>query len=48
MGTLQLALITVFFGTVIGSLLAMARLSKYKVINFVVGAYVEVIVVLRF
>lgn len=43
MGTLQLALITVFFGTVFGSLLAMARLSKYKVINFVVGAYVEVI-----
>lgn len=43
MGTLQLAFITVLFGTVFGSLIAIARMSKLKIINFIVGAYVEII-----
>lgn len=43
MGTLQLAFITVLFGTVFGSLIAIARISKLKIINFIVGAYVEII-----
>lgn len=43
MGTLQLAFITVLFGTVFGSLIALARMSKLKIINFIVGAYVEII-----
>lgn len=43
MGTLQLAFITVLFGTVFGSLIAIARMSKLKIINFIVGVYVEII-----
>ncbi len=43
MGTLQLAFITVLFGTIFGSLIAIARMSKLKIVNFIVGAYVEII-----
>lgn len=43
MGTLQLAGITVLFGTFFGSILAIARMSKVKIINVIVGAYVELI-----
>ncbi len=43
MGTLQLAFITVLFGTIFGSVIAFARMSKFKLINFVVQAYVEII-----
>ena len=43
MGTLQLAFITVLFGTIFGSVIAFARMSKFKLINFIVQAYVEII-----
>lgn len=43
MGTLQLAFITVLFGTIFGSIIAFLRLSKFKIINFIVGLYVELI-----
>ncbi|MCI5774154.1 MAG: amino acid ABC transporter permease [Erysipelotrichaceae bacterium] len=43
MGTLQLAFITVLFGTILGSLIAFIRLSNSKILNFIVGAYVEII-----
>lgn len=42
-GTLKLAAITVFFGTLIGGLLAMIQLSKSKILKFIAATYVEVL-----
>lgn len=41
--TLLLALITVVVGTILGTLFAVMRLSKNKILRFVATAYVEVI-----
>lgn len=41
--TLSLSAITVFFGAIIGALLAMANLSRLKLLRFFVSAFVEVI-----
>ncbi len=41
--TLLLSLLTVLGGTVLGSLLALMRRSRYKVIRFIATAYVEVV-----
>ena len=42
-GTLQYAFIAVFFGTILGSLIAIGRLSKNKILNMVIQVYVTVI-----
>lgn len=42
-GTLWLAAITVFFGTILGTLIAMMRLSKVKVLHVFTAAYIEVL-----
>lgn len=42
-GTLQLAAITVFFGAILGAVIALMRLSKHKVLNWISGIYVEII-----
>lgn len=42
-GTLWLALITLFFGTVLGMIVALMRMSKNRVIQFVVNIYIEVL-----
>lgn len=42
-GTLQYAFIAVFFGTILGSLIAIGRLSKNKILNTVIQVYVTVI-----
>ncbi|MDO4573468.1 MAG: amino acid ABC transporter permease [Clostridia bacterium] len=41
--TLLLSAITVFFGAILGSLLAIAKMSRFKLLRFVVTAFVEVI-----
>ena len=41
--TLLLSLITVFFGTVLGSLIALMRRSRYKGVSLIATAYVEII-----
>ena len=41
--TLSLSAITVFFGAIIGSLLAFAHMSKWKLVRFFVSAFVEFI-----
>ena len=41
--TLLLSAITVFFGAIIGSLLAMAKMSRFRILRGVVTAFVEVI-----
>ena len=41
--TLLLALITVVVGTILGTLFAVMRLSKNKILRFIATAYVEVI-----
>lgn len=41
--TLLLSILTVGFGTILGSLLAFAKMSRFKVLRFFVTAYVEVI-----
>ena len=41
--TLLLALITVIGGTILGTLVAIARMSKFKPLRAIVAAYVEVI-----
>ena len=41
--TILYALITVIIGTLIGAILAVCRISKYKVLNAIVVAYIEVI-----
>ncbi len=42
-GTLLLALITLFFGTVTGVIVALMRMSKNRVILFFVNIYIEVL-----
>lgn len=42
-GTLWLAAITVLFGTILGTFIAMMRLSKFKVLHGVTAAYIEVL-----
>ena len=42
-GTLQLAFITVFFGMILGAVVAIFRMTKIKVLNFIAGIYVEII-----
>ncbi len=42
-GTLWLAAVTVFFGTLLGVLIALMRMSKFKPVNFVAGIYIEVL-----
>jgi len=42
-GTLWLAAITVLFGTILGTLIAMMRLSKFKVLHVLTTAYIEVL-----
>ena len=42
-GTLWLALFTLFFGTVLGMIVALMRMSKNRVIQFVVNIYIEVL-----
>ncbi len=41
--TLLLSAITVFFGAIFGSLLAIAKMSRFKLLRFVVTAFVEFI-----
>lgn len=42
-GTLQLAFITVFFGMILGAVVALFRMTKIKVLNWISSAYVEII-----
>lgn len=42
-GTLKLAFITVFCGSIVGSLIAMAKLSKYKILRGISTIYIEII-----
>ncbi len=41
--TLLLSAITVFFGAILGSLLAMLRMAKLKIIRFIASVYIEII-----
>lgn len=41
--TLLLSAISVFFGTILGSLLAMMRMARFKLVRFVASAYIEII-----
>ncbi|MCL2812313.1 MAG: amino acid ABC transporter permease [Clostridia bacterium] len=41
--TLLLSAITVFFGTIMGSLLSMLRMSRFSVVRFIATAYIEII-----
>jgi His/Glu/Gln/Arg/opine family amino acid ABC transporter permease subunit len=41
--TLSLSVIAVFFGSIFGSLLALAKGSRFKVLRFFVSAFVEII-----
>lgn len=41
--TLLLSFITVFFGTLLGSLLALAKMSKIKPVSWLSSAYIEVV-----
>ena len=43
MGTLVLAAITVFFATIVGTLIAMMKLSKIKAFDILVSAYIGII-----
>jgi len=43
LGTLKLALITVLFGTLLGTLIALLRMTRFKVLNAVTSAYIEVL-----
>lgn len=42
-GTLWLAFVTVLFGTILGTLVAMLKLSKWKALQVITGAYIEVL-----
>ena len=42
-GTLSLAAITVFFGMIFGAVLAIIKLSKSKIVQFISTAYLEII-----
>lgn len=39
--TLQVAFFTVILGVIIGTIVAIAKLSKYKIVRFIFAAYVE-------
>lgn len=41
--TLLLSLITVFFGTILGSVLAMLKNNKFWFVRFIVSAYIEIV-----
>ena len=41
--TLMLSFLTVFFGTILGSFLALCKMNKFKPLSFLVTAYIEVI-----
>lgn len=41
--TIILSLITVFFGAIFGSLLAIGKMSKLRVLNWIITAFIEVI-----
>ena len=41
-GTLSLAAITVFFGMIFGAVLAIIKLSKSKIVQFISTAYIEI------
>ena len=41
--TLSLSAITVFFGAIFGALLALGKLSRFKVLRFCITAFVEII-----
>jgi len=42
-GTLQLALITVLLGTLLGTVVALLRMTRFRPLNAVTGAYIEVL-----
>ena len=42
-GTLWLAALTVFFATIVGALIAVMKLSKVKILDFITAAYISVI-----
>ena len=44
-GTLSLAAITVFFGMIFGAVLAIIKLSKSKIVQFISTAYIEIMVI---
>ena len=41
--TLLLSVLTVFFGTILGALVALGKMSRFKPLRFLVTAYVEII-----
>lgn len=41
--TLLLSFITVFFGTILGALLSLAKMSKFKPLSWLASAYIEVV-----
>ena len=41
--TLLLSLITVFFGTILGSVLAMLKNNRFWLVRFIVSAYIEIV-----
>ena len=43
LGTLQLASITVFFGTLLGALVALLRMSRSKILSTVAKLYIDII-----
>lgn len=43
LGTLWLSLIVVFFGTIFGGLLALAKMTKFKPLQFLASAYIELV-----
>lgn len=43
MNTLKLTAIAVFFGVILGTLVAMAKMCRFKVVRFFIGVYIEVI-----
>lgn len=43
LGTLQLAFITVFFGTVLGAFVALMKMSKFKPLSLVASFYTDII-----
>ena len=44
-GTLSLAAITVFFGMIFGAVLAIIKLSKSKIVQFISTAYIEILTI---
>lgn len=43
LGTLQLAFITVFFGSILGAAVALLRMSKFKVVSGIAKGYIDII-----